>query len=233
MIKNWPRIILHIDMDAFFASAEQSRNHNLINKPVVITSHKGSPTIIAASYEAKALGFSVGTKYQPIQSVHRLAADPSYYMALSKKIMSRLQQLTTNIEVYSIDEAFLDFSDQLYLYSNVEEIVTTVSNAITEAVELPHSIGAATNKSLAKVASEYNKPNGICIIHPSQTKAFLKSLPIDQFCGIGKRMKLFLNQYNVYVCSEMQNIPISILSNRFGQIGRQIWWMYQNTTIAR
>ncbi len=215
-------------MDAFFASAEQLRHPHLQQKPVVITSNLESPTIIAASYEAKALGFKVGTRYVPHQSVTRLAASPSYYMQISKRLMSLLHQhFTPRIEVFSVDEAFLDFSDQKYLYQNPEDIVRAVKSLVEQEIKLPFSIGLSINKSLAKVASEHHKPLGVCIIPPEKVATFLHDLPVEKFCGIGDSMQALLANYGVHTCSQMQNIPISILSQRFGQIGRQIWWMCQ------
>ena len=224
---NWDKIIAHVDMDAFFASVEQVRAPHLMHKPVVIQTNPKSRTVIAASYEARALGARVGDPAPKHPSIHVCYADHRYYAHISQIIMRTLNDLCPSIEVFSIDEAYLDLSGMHYIYPEEQDIITTIKHHIFKATGLTCSIGIAENKPLAKLASSANKPNGHLIIPPGEGCKYLYNKPIDILCGIGPKMTRFLNQHQVYVCQDITKIPISVLSSRFGQIGREIWYMCQ------
>ena len=223
----WKRVIVHVDMDAFFASVEQVRHPHLTGKAVVVQSNPKSRTVIAASYEARQYGAKVGLSAPSHPAIHICYADLTYYRKISDIIMQSLQKLCPQIEVYSIDEAYLDFSGMHYIYPSEDMIIQAISNSVFNATGLKCSIGMAENKPLAKLASQENKPNGVCIVPPNTEKQFLYNRPISELCGIGPRIEKFLNQHHVYLCQDMQNIPISTLSSRFGQAGREIWHMCQ------
>lgn len=225
-------MIVHVDMDAFFASVEQVRHPHLHNKAVVIRSNPKSKTVIAASYEARAFGASVGKPAPNHPDIHTIYSDLDFYATISQIIMRVLQDICPCIEVFSIDEAFLDFTGMQYVYTSEKIIINTIKDGIKKATRLNCSVGIAENKSLAKVASQKNKPNGYLVIPPGTGKDFLKNQPISILCGIGPKIERFLNQQSVYMCQDINRIPISLLSSRFGQLGREIWHMCQGNGSA-
>ncbi|MCP8352513.1 DNA polymerase Y family protein [Candidatus Synchoanobacter obligatus] len=221
----WKSLILHIDMDAFFASVEQARNPELRNKAVVVLSNKYSQTAIAASYQAKALGVVVGKPIPNATNLSLVIADHTHYSTVSKIIMDVLQTFSPHLQPYSIDEAFLDISGMEHIYQNEIDIIQRIQKHIKDQVGITCSIGVAENTALAKVASKVNKPSGHFIIPPGTGAQYLHDKPISILCGIGKKTQRFLNQYGVMNCGDIRKIPISVLSNRWGEIGRQIWHM--------
>lgn len=225
-------LIAHIDMDAFFASVSQRDEPSLKGKPTVITANQYSSIIIAASYEAKALGLKVGTKISKQDNVAIRHCNHKHYQAISKTIMQCLYNITPDIEIYSIDEAFLDLSGIIQHYDSELAIIHHIKQTIFDKTSLPCSIGIAPNKALAKMASSENKPNGHCIITQDDIEPYLYQKPIQDLCGIGNKMQQFLNQHGVYTCDQMKNIPINFLSSRFGQIGRHLWYACQGISTS-
>ncbi|UTC24271.1 hypothetical protein MMH89_03410 [Candidatus Comchoanobacter bicostacola] len=212
-------------MDAFFASVEQLDNSQLIGKPTVVTSHINSPTIIAASYEAKRLGYQVGMRYVANNGVYRCAARPERYLNVSTRIMQALIELCPEIEIFSVDEAFMDFTSYQKIYKDIDQLVVSIQSTLIDTIDLPFSIGIGTNRTIAKLASSENKPKGVCIIQPGHEEKFVYNKPIQSLCGIGKNITQFLNKQGVFLCQDMKKIPISFLSDKYGQNGRHIWRM--------
>lgn len=209
-------------MDAFFASIEQQKDPNLKNKPVVVTSNPNSKTVIAASYEAKALGYCVGERMVPNPNVHVRHADLVEYRKISSQIMNTLSLLCAQIEVFSIDEAYLNLTGMENIYPDEDTLALKIKQDVFSLVGLNCSVGLAENKSLAKVASKANKPNGHYIIPPNQGYAYLQDKPVEILCGIGPGVQRFLNMHGVLLCRDIHKIPISLLSSKFGQQGREI-----------
>lgn len=222
---NWTTLIAHVDMDAFFASIEQMWDASLKEQPVVVTANPQSKTIIAASYEAKALGLKVGSRLQESSNVIIKHSSLAKYQELSQQIMNKLATLTPAMEVFSIDEAFLDFTGMENIYPDEETLINTIQSMILSSFGLTCSVGLSENKSLAKVASKVKKPHGSFIIPPNTGADYLSHKPVSTLCGIGDRMTKLLNQHGVINCGDIHKIPISLLSSRFGQIGRQVWHM--------
>lgn len=220
-------MVAHMDMDAFFASCEQKDKPSLVGRPVAVVAGPNSQAITAASYEARQLGAVVGKHYQH-PDIHYIFANHHKYQSISNRIMACLTtHISPDIEIFSIDEAFIDLTQSKHIYTNELEMINHIQSCIFQETGLTCSIGLAENKALAKVASKVNKPQGYFIIPPGEGKAYLYNKPIDTICGIGAKMKLLLNQYGVYYCGDISKIPVSVLSAKFGQIGRQIWWMCQ------
>jgi DNA polymerase-4 len=219
---NWKTLIAHVDMDAFFASVEQMKDPSLQHKPVVVTSNPNSRTVIAASYEAKKLGYQVGMHVTPSPNVHIKYANLTEYQEISYKIMNCLAKLCAQIEIFSIDEAYLELSGMEHIYPNEEMFITLLKRQIYEQVGLHCSVGLAENKSLAKIASKANKPNGHFMIPPGCGSAYLQDKPVEILCGVGPKMKLFLNTLGIILCGDIHKVPISLLSSKFGQVGREI-----------
>jgi DNA polymerase-4 len=223
------KIFIHVDMNAFFASIEQRDYPDLIGKPVAVTNGKHGSCIITSSYEARAFGIKTGMKIRDGRKIcpHLVqrSSRPKIYADTSTKIMNILQNITPDIQIYSVDEAFLELTHCMKIYKEINHVVYKIKDLIYQNVNLKCSIGVSFSKSLAKYASKINKPDGITYITRKNYHKYLDNSSVDTLCGVSKGIKNFLNEHNVYKCSDMKNLPISILANRFGNVGRKIWLM--------
>ncbi len=227
----WPRAIALIDMDAFFASIEQRDHPELRNKPVAITNGLQGSCIITCSYEARRFGIKTG---MPVYEAKKLCPQliqrgsrPECYSLISTRIMQALHDITPDIEIYSVDEAFLDLTHCQKLYGDIVSVAQSIQDIVWQASQLTCSVGLSSNKTCAKYAAKLNKPNGFTVIKPDDTKHALRDVPVTELCGINKGIGGFLAKHNVYFCGDIERIPISVLSKRFGHIGRRIWYMCQ------
>ncbi len=223
------KIFIHVDMNAFFASIEQRDFPELLGMPVAVTNGKHGSCIITSSYEARAFGVKTGMKlYEGKKICPHLIQRPSrpkVYAKTSTNIMNILQSITPDIQIYSVDEAFLELTNCMRIYKRIDTIVYKIKDLIYSSENLKCSIGVSYNKSLAKFASKLNKPDGITIIDQKNCNKYLDNVPVNKLCGVSKGITEFLNRHGVYKCIDMKKIPISILSNRFGNIGKKIWLM--------
>jgi DNA polymerase-4 len=223
------KIFIHVDMNAFFASIEQRDYPDLIGKPVAVTNGKHGSCIITSSYEARAFGIKTGMKIRDGRKICpylvQRPSRPKIYADTSAKIMNILQNITPDIQIYSVDEAFLELTHCMKIYKEISYVVYKIKDLIYQNVNLKCSIGVSFSKSLAKYASKINKPDGITYITKKNYHKYLDNSSIDTLCGVSRGIKNFLNNHNVYKCSDMKNLPISILANRFGNVGRKIWLM--------
>ncbi len=223
------KIFIHVDMNAFFASIEQRDFPELMGMPVAVTNGKYGSCIITSSYEARAFGIKTGMRFREgIKICPHLVQRPSrptVYAATSTNIMSMLETISPDIQIYSVDEAFLEVTNCMRIYRNINEIVYKIKDLIYTSENLKCSIGVSYSKSLAKFASKYKKPDGITFITRKNFHEYLDDTSVNKLCGVSKGISKFLNYHGVYKCSDMKKIPISILSNRFGNIGKKIWLM--------
>lgn len=231
MSKPWNKIIVHVDMDAFFASIEQRDHPELRGKPVAITNGEQGSCVITRSYEARAFGVKTGMSLRDAKTLCpglvRCVANHPAYATASRAIMKVLQNVTPDIEVFSVDEAFLDLTHCKTLYRSPKQVAELIRRLVWQVAHVTCSIGISGDKTTAKYASKLHKPNAITIIPPWKSKVILAPVPVNQICGIGKGIERFLAQYGVYVCGDMQKIPISVLGQRFGNLGRRLWKMCQ------
>ena len=229
--KYWERMILLVDMNAFFASVEQRDHPEWKGRPICITNGSQGTTIITASYEARAYGIKTGMRLpearQLCPDLIRVPSHPEQYAAVSTAIMKALEDVTPDIEVFSVDEAFLDATGVQKLWGTPLEIAERTKQAVYEASGLLCSVGVSGDKTTAKYAAKLNKPNGLTIIPPWEAEQRLRYVPVTELCGINKGIGGFLEQYGVMYCGEMRNIPMSVLSRRFGNVGKRIWLMAQ------
>lgn len=227
----WPRAIILVDMNAFFASVEQRDQPALRGRPIAVTNGQKGTCIITCSYEARAFGIRTGMRLhearQRCPDLIQCPSRPDHYADVSTRIMSALTRITPDIEVFSIDEAFLEVTRCQTLLGNPIEIGKQVKQCIWDAVQLPCSIGISGDKTTAKYAAKLNKPNGFTVIPPWEAATALATVPVTELCGIGYGIARFLAQHGVYRCKDMQHLPIGILAKRFGQVGRRIWYMCQ------
>lgn len=219
------RLIFHIDADAYFASVEQACNPFLRGKPVVVCGqpvHKGIVT--AASYEAKKFGIKTGMPYfearQILPQGIYIPGDIPKYIDFSIKLLKIYLNYTPIVEPYSIDEAFLDLSGQ----GNPETIASEIKKRINTEVGITVSVGVATNKLVAKIASDYQKPNGLFIVRPGEESIFLGPQPAKNCPGIGRKTtETLAKMLNVHTFSDLAAIPEEQLRYMFGVNGSKLY----------
>lgn len=227
----WERAIILVDMNAFFASVEQHDNPEWRGRPVAITNGTVGTCIITCSYEARAYGVKTGMRLKRgrelCPDLIQCPARPERYAAVSSDIMSALQDITPDVEVFSVDEAFLDVTRCQRLLGTPGHIAYLAKQKVFEASGVLCSIGVSGDKTTAKYAAKLDKPNGLTIIPPWEAKQRLHDVPVTELCGIAEGIGNFLAARGVYKCGDMQRLPISVLGKRFGNPGRRIWYMCQ------
>jgi len=230
-IIHWQRAIALIDMNAFFASVEQRDFPVLLGQPVAITNGMRGSCIITCSYEARRFGIHTGMRVKKALQLcpHLLQrpARPKVYSKVSRNIMHSLTSVCPDIEVFSVDEAFVDLTSCQKLYGSPERAAHQLKQAVYRASGLLCSLGLSGDKTTAKYAAKLNKPDGFTVIPPWQAKSALQHVPVTELCGIASGIGNFLGAHGVTYCGDMEKLPISVLSRRFGNLGRRIWYMCQ------
>lgn len=226
-----PRLIMHIDMNAFFAAVEQQSNPALRGQPVAVVGSKQRTIILTASYEARRFGVKTGMRlYEARQACPHLrlvVANNRLYTHVSSGIIQIFRDYSPLVEVFSIDEAFLDISGSLRLYTGVQRIAYLIKSRIKFRFGLTCSVGVAPNKLLAKLASEMQKPDGLTIIQPERVIEVLEDLPIGELCGIGRKTEAKLKKLGIVTCGQLGRFPVSVLRAHFGIIGERLVLMGQ------
>src|SRR3990172_3429700 len=223
---------MHIDMNAFFASVEQQVNPTLRGKPIAVIGSNERTVVTTSSYEARAYGVKTGmTKYEAMRlfpNIILVAGDRSRYTDTCHQLVEIYRQYTPIVEVYSIDEAFLDVTGSIPLFGNVEVIARSIKRDIRRTLgRLTCSIGIAPNKLLAKLGSDMKKPDGLVIIQQGDIGRLLEHLPVQELCGIGPRLERHLADVGIKTCGELGRASIHVLKNRFGVIGERLKLMAQ------
>nr|WP_246561230.1 DNA polymerase IV [Geobacter grbiciae] len=222
---------MHVDMNAFFASVEQQHDPALRGKPIAVIGSAARTVITTASYEARAFGVKTGmTVWQAQQKCPQIilvTGDNRKYTYTSARIVEMMKQFTPLVEVFSIDEAFLDVTGSLSLYSSAERIAFLLKAEIRHHFGITCSIGIAPNKLLAKLASEMKKPDGLTVIKPDDVAPVLETLPIKELCGIGAKMERQLNLLGIRTCGELGRYPVDRLKRKFGIVGEKLHLMGQ------
>ncbi|OQX38655.1 MAG: DNA polymerase IV [Oceanospirillales bacterium LUC14_002_19_P2] len=229
---HWPRMIALVDMNAFFASIEQLDRPEWRGRPLGVTNGHTGTCIITASYEARACGIRTGMRVRETRALApdfiQVPARPYRYAQVSSSIMAALESITPDIEIFSVDEAFLDLTACQKLYRcPVEVVARKIKHCVFEASGLLCSVGVSGDKTTAKWAAKQQKPNGLTVVEPWRATERLASVPVTELCGISTGIGRFLAQHGVYCCGDMKQIPISVLAGRFGNLGRRIWLMAQ------
>jgi DNA polymerase-4 len=234
---NSERVIMHMDMDAFFASVEQRVNPALRGRPIVVCGGGRRTVVAAASYEARPYGIRSG---MPLYEAQRkcpdllvVQADIPTYVDASLRILDILQGFTPDVEVYSIDEAFLDVTGSLVLFGGAERIARMIKERINKELRLTCSIGIAPNKLLAKLASTMHKPNGLQVIRKKEeVSSLLADLPVEEMWGIGPSLATYLHEMGITTCGQLGRVPSGILERRFGLIGRMLHRMARGMDVS-
>ncbi|WP_180065968.1 MULTISPECIES: DNA polymerase IV [unclassified Acinetobacter] len=221
------RKIIHIDMDAFFASVELRERPELKQLPVVVSSHHLRAVICAASYPAREFGLRSAMSMAQARKLcpQVVVIEPNFekYRAVSAQIHAIFQRYTSLIEPLSLDEAYLDVTENLQHIPSATEVAMRIQAEILQSTGLTASAGVAPNKFLAKVASDWNKPNGICIIKPSQVLHFIHDLALKKIPGVGKVTQEKLKAMQLNTLGDLQQIEEAVLIHHFGKYGRQLY----------
>ena len=221
------RKIIHIDMDAFYASVELRERPELQHLPVVISSHHPRAVIAAASYSARQFGLRSAMSMSQAKKLcpQVVVIEPNFekYREVSAQIHQIFQHYTALIEPLSLDEAYLDVTKNLQNIPSATEVAERIRADIFKVTGLTASAGVAPNKFLAKIASDWHKPNGICIIKPTQVQNFIHDLPLKKIPGVGKVTQEKLKSLHLETLGDLQKIEENLLIQHFGKYGKQLF----------
>ena len=225
--------IIHVDMDAFYASIEQMDNPKLRGKPIAVGGNKQRGVVAAASYEAREYGIksampSILAK-QKCRNLIFVTPRFKRYKEISAQIRSIFFDYTDLVEPLSLDEAFLDVTENKKNIPLASDIATEIRKRIKNEIGLTSSAGISTNKFIAKIATEINKPNGQKTIHPSQIDDFLEKLPIEKFFGVGKVTEKKMNDLGIYNGADLKKNSLDTLKSHFGKSGEHFYNIIRNT----
>jgi DNA polymerase-4 len=218
------RKIIHIDMDAFYASVEQLDNPKLRGKPVIVGGHPNSRGVVSTcSYEARKYGvhsaMSSSKAYRLCPHAVFVHGHYDRYIEISKKVRAIMADYTSLIEPLSLDEAYLDVTDYLPKGSSATAIAEEIRNRIAQELHLTASAGVSYNMFLAKTASDIKKPNGLTVIHPKYAKEFIENLPVERFYGVGKATAKKMYELNIKRGMDLKTAGLNFLIEHFGKAG--------------
>ncbi len=217
------RKIVHIDMDAFYASVEQRDDPQMRGKPVVVAWRGSRSVVCAASYEARRFG--VRSAMPAVRAEHLcpravfLPPDFPRYRAVSHQVREIFKRHTDRIEPLSLDEAYLDVSENKTGLPTATQVARTIREQIRTELSLTASAGVAPNKFLAKIASDWRKPDGLFVIQPEEVDSFLLPLPVSRLPGVGKVTEEKLKSFQVQTVGDLRALDLSTLERRFGRYG--------------
>ncbi len=224
------RIIMHVDMDAFFVAVERREDSSLVGRKVVIGADpqegRGRGVVMAASYEARASGVHSA---MPISRAYRLCPDavylpprPALYMTASREVMDLLKKYADRFEQVSVDEAYLD-TTSAGDFENALRVATNLQGDVRGTAGLSCSVGVAPNKSIAKMASEAAKPGGIRVVRPEEVTAFLDPLPVSKISGVGKKTGEVLEALGIRTIGDLARFPGPSLTKVLGRNAVWLW----------
>ncbi len=218
--------ILHVDMDAFFASVEQRDRPELRGRPVIVGGLGGRGVVSAASYEARPFGVHSAL---PMATARRLCPDAvflrprmSHYAEVARQIRDLLLSFTPLVEPLSLDEAFLDVRGCEGLFGPAPQIARRIKERVRRETGLVASVGVAPNKFLAKLASDHGKPDGLVVVAPDRVAAFLAPLPVGRLWGVGAKGEKRLQALGVRTVGQLASLPERVLADHFGDAGRHM-----------
>ncbi len=229
------RTILHVDMDAFYAAVEQRERPELRGQPVIVGADpragKGRGIVATCSYEARKYGIHSA---QPISQAWRLCPHGIYlrpdmekYERTSDRVMAILLNFSDLMEQVSIDEAFLDVTGSYRLFGTGVEIARKIKRRIREELLLSASVGVASNKFVAKVASDLQKPDGLVVVEPGQEREFLAPLSTGRLWGVGAKTESYLRQRGLERVGQLARLARAELTSRLGKSGEHLWRLAQ------
>jgi len=217
------KIIICVDMDAFFASVEQQNNPSLRGKPIGVIGSGGRTVITTASYEARKFGvktrMNIYEARKLLPSLIFVIADNEKYVHTCRELEKVYAQFTPDMEIYSIDEAFLDITTTHHLFGGPEAIGKAIKKMVKEKFGINATIGIGPNILIAKLASDLGKPDGLKWIRTEDMEEVLKDLPVKELWGIGSKIAERLDSLGIRTCGELGKAPASLLRNKFGIYG--------------
>ena len=220
------RAILHVDMDAFYASVEQHDNPELAGQPVVVGGAGGRGVVAAASYEVRRFGVHSAMPMREAlkRCPHAVVVRPRMkrYREVSEQVFEIFGQFTDLVEGLSLDEAFLDVTGSIGLFGSAEEMAREIKNRIRLRTGLTASVGVSHNKLLAKLASEMNKPDGLVVIRPGEITTILDPMPVRRLHGIGAKTAFRLEQQGIHTLGQLRRAPESVLWPLFRRETREM-----------
>ncbi len=219
--------IMHVDMDAYYASVEQRDHPEWRGRPVIVGGLQGRGVVSAASYEARRFGVHSA---MPMTRARRLCPDAvfapvrmKHYAEISRQIRTVFFSFTPLVEPLSLDEAFLDVRGCEALFGPAPEIARQVKARIKAETGLVASIGVAPNKFLAKLAGDVGKPDGLVVLQSTEVKSFLAPMPVSRIWGVGAKMEASLHRLGLRTIGEVAALPEAVLCGHFGEVGQHIW----------
>lgn len=229
------RIIFHCDLDCFFAAVEIRDHQDYKGKPVIIGADpkkgKGRGVVATCSYEARKFGLHSA---MPISKAYQLCPQGIYlspsrtkYKEASKKVMDILNSYSNAFQQVSIDEAYIDMTEVCNNYEEAEQFARKIQKEIHDHVGITLSIGCAPTKSVAKIASDHKKPNGITVVQPNEIQSFLFNMDITRIPGIGKKTKNYYNNLGFHIIGDFIKTPLHIIIEKLGKYGKWIWEISQ------
>jgi DNA polymerase IV len=227
------RKIIHIDMDAFYASVEQRDDPQLHGKPVVVAWRGNRSVVCAASYDARKFG--VRSAMAAVRAERLcpnaifLPPDFARYRAVSQQVREICKRHTDLIEPLALDEAYLDVSENKTGLPTATLVARTIREQIRSELGLTASAGVAPNKFLAKIASDWNKPDGLFVIQPEEVDLFLLPLPVGRIPGVGKVTEEKLKHLEVQTVADLRQLDLATLRNRFGRYGVRLHELARGT----
>jgi len=222
------RKIIHVDMDCFYAAVEMRDNPALRDIPIAIGGSRERRGVIStANYPARLYGVKsampTATALKLCPQLTLLPGRFDAYKQASAQIQQIFKRYTSKVEPLSLDEAYLDVTECLACQGSATLIAEEIRRAIFDETGLTASAGVAPIKFLAKIASEVNKPNGLCVIPPHQVDSFLQTLPLAKIPGVGEVSSRKLADLGLYTCADIQKVELSFLLKTFGKFGRSLW----------
>ncbi len=221
------RKIVHVDMDAFYASVEQRDAPELRGRPLVVAWRGARSVVCAASYEARRFGVRSA---MPAVRAERLCPEAVFvppdftrYRTVSRQVREIFRRHTDLVEPLSLDEAYLDVTENKVGFASATDVATEIRRQIREELNLTASAGIAPNKFLAKIASDWNKPDGQFVIKPAQVSAFLTALPVGRIPGVGKVMDAKLEALGIRTVGQLRELERPVLEARFGRYGGRLY----------
>ncbi len=221
-------MIIHVDMDAFYASVEERDRPELVGRAVVVGgSADGRGVVAAANYAARTFGIHSA---MPAAQAYRLCPQAvflppriKYYADVSRKIRHIFERYTPLVEPLSLDEAFMDARASERLFGSSESIARQIKNDILTELGLVASVGVAPNKFLAKLASDFDKPNGFVVIHEQDIQPFLDPLPVQRLWGVGRVGARVFDELGIHTVGQLRQRSKNWLCGRFGKFGEHLW----------
>lgn len=223
----WPRVIIHADLDAFFAGAELRRRPELRGRPLIVGGQPGGRGVVAsASYEARAFGvrsaMPVGQALRLCPEAVCLSPDSAYYRQLARRFHALLARFSPLVEIASIDEAVLDLSHSERAFGPPHEVAGAIKRAVRDELDLTVSLGVAGNRLVAKIAADLDKPDGLRLVTPGGEAAFLAPLPVERLPGVGPKATERLHQMGVDTLGALATLPLSLLQPLFGRRAEEV-----------